>query len=149
MRMNVERLKKGVLKMLILEALENKPMHAYEIIKSIEKKFNGVYKPSPGSIYPVLKQLIANGLISVEEKEGKKIYLITEEGRQKYLKMKSEIKTIFSNSDGYRRLVSELFDIGLILYNYRENLDEERINKIRSILESCKNEIVKTLEELK
>lgn len=149
MKMNLERLRKGVLKLLILEALDTKPMHAYEIIKTIEKKFNGIYKPSPGSIYPVLKQLLANGLIVVEEKDNKKIYSITKEGREFYSKLKTEVKTVFSGKNGYRKLASELFDIGLILYNYRDSLTEENYNKIYSILERCRKEIEKTLEEFK
>lgn len=147
MKMNLERLRKGVLKMLILESLNQKPMHAYEIIKSIERKFNGIYKPSPGSIYPVLKQLLSAGLIVIEEKDNKKIYSITEEGKDLYSKMKLEIKTVFSSKNGYRKLVSELFDIGLVLYNYKDDLTEEDFNKIYSILESCKSEIEKILEK--
>ncbi|ARM74940.1 PadR family transcriptional regulator [Acidianus manzaensis] len=149
MKINLERLRKGTLKMLILEALDKKPMYAYEIIKSIEAKFNGIYKPSPGSIYPVLKQLVTNNLVSIEEKDNKKIYCITDKGKDTLKNMKTEVKTIFSSKNHYRKLVSELFDLGLILYSYKDSLNEENFNKIQSILERCRSEIEKTLDEAK
>lgn len=149
MKMNLERLRKGTLKLLILEALNDKPMHAYEIIKSIEKKFHGIYKPSPGSLYPVLKQLIESGMITVEEKDDKKIYIITDKGKEAFNKMKTEMKNVFTKNNQYRKLVSQLFEIGLIIYNFRDKLSEEDYEKINNIINGCKNEIEDLLNKLK
>ncbi|MUM65250.1 DUF4364 family protein [Acidianus infernus] len=149
MKMNLERLRKGTLKLLILEALNDKPMHAYEIIKSIEKKFHGIYKPSPGSLYPVLKQLIENGMITVEEKDDKKIYIITDKGKEAFNKMKTEMKNVFTKNNQYRKLVNQLFEIGLIIYNFRDKLSEEDYEKINNIINGCKNEIEDLLNKLK
>ncbi|PVU74008.1 PadR family transcriptional regulator [Acidianus hospitalis] len=149
MKMNLERLRKGTLKLLILEALNDKPMHAYEIIKSIEKKFHGIYKPSPGSLYPVLKQLIESGMINVEEKDDKKIYIITDKGKEAFNKMKTEMKNVFTKNNQYRKLVNQLFEIGLIIYNFRDKLSEEDYEKINNIINGCKNEIEDLLNKLK
>ncbi|AEE92938.1 transcriptional regulator, PadR-like family [Acidianus hospitalis W1] len=149
MKMNLERLRKGTLKLLILEALNDKPMHAYEIIKSIEKKFHGIYKPSPGSLYPVLKQLIESGMITVEEKDDKKIYIITDKGKEAFNKMKTEMKNVFTKNNQYRKLVNQLFEIGLIIYNFRDKLSEEDYEKINNIINECKNEIEDLLNKLK
>jgi DNA-binding PadR family transcriptional regulator len=149
MKMNLERLRKGTLKLLILEALNDKPMHAYEIIKSIEKKFHGIYKPSPGSLYPVLKQLIEIGMITVEEKDDKKIYIITDKGKEAFNKMKTEMKNVFTKNNQYRKLVNQLFEIGLIIYNFRDKLSEEDYEKINNIINGCKNEIEDLLNKLK
>jgi len=149
MKMNLERLRKGTLKLLILEALNDKPMHAYEIIKSIEKKFHGIYKPSPGSLYPVLKQLIESGMITVEEKDDKKIYIITDKGKEAFNKMKTEMKNVFTKNNQYRKLVNQLFEIGLIIYNFRYKLSEEDYKKINNIINGCKNEIEDLLNKLK
>ncbi|MCY0883236.1 MAG: PadR family transcriptional regulator [Acidianus infernus] len=149
MKMNLERLRKGTLKLLILEALNDKPMHAYEIIKSIEKKFHGIYKPSPGSLYPVLKQLIENGMVTVEEKDDKKIYIITDKGKEAFNKMKTEMKNVFTKNNQYRKLVNQLFEIGLIIYNFRDKLSEEDYEKINNIINGCKSEIEDLLNKLK
>ncbi|QKR00355.1 PadR family transcriptional regulator [Metallosphaera tengchongensis] len=147
MKMNIERLRRGALKMLILDALVGKPMHVYEIMKSIEKKFNGVYKPSPGSIYPVLKTLIGEGLVEVKEVNGRKVYEITQLGREKWEKGKSEIKSVFSSNSGYRRVISSLFDMSLVIYNYKDKLaDQEVYDKINAILMECRTKLEETLE---
>ncbi len=149
MKMNLERLRKGTLKLLILEALNEKPMHAYEIIKAIEKKFHGIYKPSPGSLYPVLKQLLESGMISMEEKDDKKIYIITDKGKETFGKMKNEMKNVFTKNNQYRKVVNQLFEIGLIIYNYRDKLNDNDYEKINEIINGCKSEIEDLLNKLK
>jgi DNA-binding PadR family transcriptional regulator len=147
--MNLERLKKGKLKLLILECLNEKPMHAYEIMKTIEKKFGGIYKPSPGSLYPVLKSLISQNLIRVEEKDSKKIYYITDKGESEYLRIKEKVNTFFATHSEYRRLISELINLGFFLYKYKDSLDEEKYEEISKILNKCKEEMENKLNERK
>ena len=76
---------RGFLKHYILKLLSDRPMHGYEIMGEVEKRSNGLWRPSAGSIYPSLMWLEDKGLIeevSSEEKErGKKAYRITEKGR--------------------------------------------------------------------
>lgn len=147
--MNLERLKKGNLKLLILECLNEKPMHAYEIMKTIEKKFGGIYKPSPGSLYPVLKSLISQNFVGVEEKDSKKIYYITEDGKKEYLMIKEKVNTFFATHNEYRRLVSQLINFGFLLYNYKDVLDEKKYKEISEILNKCEKEIESKLNEQK
>ncbi len=63
---------RGDIKYLILSVLEEKPMHGYQIINEIKEKFNGLYSPSPGTIYPTLQMLEEQRLIRVERKGEKK-----------------------------------------------------------------------------
>ena len=71
----------GDLRLLILQLLQEKPRHGYEIIKAIEEKLAGAYSPSPGVVYPTLTLLEELGHATVSEAQGKKRYTITEEGR--------------------------------------------------------------------
>jgi PadR family transcriptional regulator, regulatory protein PadR len=65
---------------LILFLLSKKPMHGQEIADEITRRKGE--KPSPGTIYPALKNLRQMGFISSDEKEGKTIvYTLTERGR--------------------------------------------------------------------
>ncbi|BCS92714.1 PadR family transcriptional regulator [Metallosphaera javensis (ex Sakai et al. 2022)] len=147
MKMNLERLRRGALKFLIMDALHHKPMHAYEIMKTIEGKFNGVYKPSPGSLYPVLKNLINEGLVKVEEHDGKKVYSLTDEGFKKWAETKANVKSVFSTPVDYRKLVSMLFDISLVLYSYREKMVNEKVyDEVSSVLMECRAKIERILE---
>lgn len=77
-----QRLKRGFLKYAILELLVEQPHHGYEIIKELEQRFGGMFRPSAGSVYPNLQVLEEEGSLSSKETEGRKIYTITEKGRQ-------------------------------------------------------------------
>jgi len=93
---------RGILKVLILKLLSEKPMHGYEIMEYLEKKLK--WRPSAGSIYPKLQEMEFEGLIEVsEEKVGgkiKKVYSLTERGKkefEKYKETKKEINEFASN----------------------------------------------------
>jgi DNA-binding PadR family transcriptional regulator len=139
-RISLERMKRGALKFMILSLLQEKPMYVYEIIKSINAKTNGLYKPSTGSIYPILRGLIKQGYVKVEEKDGKKIYSLTEEGRKKFEEIKAE-KDLIRNNPVKKKLVDSLFEIGLVIYNNRDKLDDQKVEKILNIIEGCKKNI--------
>ena len=75
----------GDLKFVILQLLDDKPRHGYEIIKELEERSGGRYAPSPGTVYPTLTLLEEMGYARSEtEAGGKKVYSITVEGK-KYL----------------------------------------------------------------
>ncbi|WP_371810278.1 PadR family transcriptional regulator [Acidianus sp. RZ1] len=120
------------------------------MIKTIEKKFSGLYKPSPGSVYPVIKSLVSEGLVKVDNVNGKKIYVITDSGRSTYKEMKEEAKNFFSQNNQYRKLTRSLFDIGLTLYNYKEILkDEKTFNEVMTVIDDCRKKIEAVLEGVK
>src|SRR5581483_12129806 len=72
---------RGDVKYALLELLQERPMHGYEMMKALEEKSGGFYVPSAGSIYPTLQMLEDRGLVTVAEAEGKKVYSITDTGR--------------------------------------------------------------------
>ncbi len=72
---------RGDIKFVLLELLQERPMHGYEMMKALEEKTGGFYTPSPGSIYPTLQMLEDGGMVTSAEVEGKKVYTITDAGR--------------------------------------------------------------------
>ena len=81
---------RGDLKYVILRLLSRKPMHGYEVMRALEEESGGCYSASPGSVYPTLQMLEDQGYVVCEEKEGKKVYTITEEGRE-FLKENGDV----------------------------------------------------------
>jgi DNA-binding PadR family transcriptional regulator len=71
---------RGNLKLLVLKALDKKPLSGYALMKYIEDKIGT--KPSPGSIYPVLDDLTKQKLVTCKKEGRKKIYSLTKEGRE-------------------------------------------------------------------
>ena len=75
------RVGRGEVRSAVLALLAEKPRHGYEIIREIEERSGGSWKPSAGSVYPTLQLLADEGLIAAEESNGRKIYSLTEAGR--------------------------------------------------------------------
>lgn len=76
------RVGRGDVRAAVLALLAEKPMHGYQIIHEIEERSGGRWKPSAGSVYPTLQLLADEGFISAEESNGRKIYSLTEAGRE-------------------------------------------------------------------
>jgi DNA-binding PadR family transcriptional regulator len=72
----------GGLRLYLLKLLDEAPRHGYEVIRLLQDRFMGVYAPSPGTIYPRLARLEEEGLVTHDEVDGKKVYRITDKGRQ-------------------------------------------------------------------
>ncbi|MBV9092600.1 MAG: helix-turn-helix transcriptional regulator [Streptosporangiaceae bacterium] len=79
----------GSLRLYLLKLLDEEPRHGYEVIRLLRDRFMGVYSPSPGTIYPRLARLEEEGLVTHDEVEGRKVYRITEAGREE-LRARSE-----------------------------------------------------------
>jgi DNA-binding PadR family transcriptional regulator len=79
----------GSLRLYLLRLLDEEPRHGYEVIRLLRDRFMGVYSPSPGTIYPRLARLEEEGLVTHDEVDGRKVYRITETGREE-LRSRSE-----------------------------------------------------------
>lgn len=67
--------------LLLLVQLDGSSKYGYEMLKSMKEAFNGIWEPKTGTVYPALKSLEKQGLVSMTEKEGVDFYNITEKGR--------------------------------------------------------------------
>ena len=73
--------RRGNVRAAILALLAERPMHGYEMIQELDQRTGGVWRPSPGSVYPTLQLLEDEGLIKSEEGGGRKAYSLTEAGQ--------------------------------------------------------------------
>ncbi len=72
----------GLTRYAILSVLKDSPTHGYDIIAQIERRTKGLWRPSPGSVYPILKELAEEGHLSKVEENRRDVYQITEKGRE-------------------------------------------------------------------
>src|SRR6266513_3959445 len=84
------------LQLIILALLAEKPSHGYEIIKALEERSGGFYAPSPGMVYPALTYLEELGYASVESEGAKKLYSISDEGREYLEQNRGVVDTILA-----------------------------------------------------
>lgn len=88
---------RGDMKFALLELLQERPMHGYEMMKALEERSGGFYVPSAGSIYPTLQMLEDRGLVTFAESEGKKVYTLTDAGRAALAERKKEEEQFAGN----------------------------------------------------
>ncbi len=76
------RMGRGDVRAAVLALLAEKPMHGYQIIHEIAERSGGTWKPSAGSVYPTLQLLADEGLVTAEEVNDRKVYSLTDTGRE-------------------------------------------------------------------
>jgi DNA-binding PadR family transcriptional regulator len=76
------RAKRGDVRAAILTVLAEEPMHGYQIMQRLQERSGGFWSPSAGSVYPTLQLLEDQGLVTSEEVEGRRVYTLTEKGRE-------------------------------------------------------------------
>jgi DNA-binding PadR family transcriptional regulator len=75
------RMRRGAIRTAILISLKDEPAHGYEVMRRLEEMSGGLWRPSPGSVYPHLQMLEDEGLVQSSEVEGSRTYTLTETGR--------------------------------------------------------------------
>src|SRR5688500_4544826 len=99
----------GDLRLYLLRLLEEQPRYGYELIRLIENRFFGLYSPSAGTIYPRLAALEEEGLVTHEEIGGRKIYKLTDAGREELAKRETETSDLEDRVMSWTRdLVSDI-----------------------------------------
>ena len=147
---------KGDLKYVILDLIKDKPCHGYEIIRILEERSHGFYTPSPGAVYPTLQLLEELGYIEATEQDGKKVYTITDEGKQ-FLSdrehfaedIKKHMREHWSpkNTTEMRETMAEIGRIGRLIGRSFRNIDAEKIRRIREVISRAYNDIETILEQ--
>lgn len=143
---------RGDLKFVILRLLAERPMHGYEVMRALEEESGGWYKASPGSVYPTLQMLEDEGYLRSEQDNGKKVYHITDEGREYLKSNRDAVDDIFDRvtsfadrfwgrevrglSGTFSRLAQVTFDRAM-----RWGDDPDTIDRMREILEDAIRDI--------
>jgi DNA-binding PadR family transcriptional regulator len=141
---------KGDLKYVILDLLKDKPRHGYEIIRELEEASHGLYKPSPGAVYPTLQMLEDLEYAVCTSQDGKKVYSITESGKSFLEERKDQtngVKNQMKNRWGFRNIgrmamiMKEYHALENLIGSAIRQLDEEKAKEIRSVLTRAYDEI--------
>jgi DNA-binding PadR family transcriptional regulator len=158
---------KGFLRYYVLELLSERPMSGSEIMDEVERITGGCWRPSPGSIYPLLAYLQDNGYIQEvpSGEAGVKRYTLTDKGKHLLEEQRRMREHIFAGRrlfappflgffwprvplekveetyESFRRLAKALFSLGLTL---KERFSEEAVKAVSDIL----NEAAQKIEDL-
>ncbi|WP_250550091.1 PadR family transcriptional regulator [Pseudonocardia sp. H11422] len=91
------RTSRGDVRLAVLALVAEQPRHGYEIIQEIAERSGGVWRPSPGSVYPTLSQLEDEGLVRVEQSDGRRIVHLTEEGTRYVAEHRDELDRVWAS----------------------------------------------------
>ncbi|MET3986049.1 helix-turn-helix transcriptional regulator [Streptomyces sp. PvR034] len=101
----------GRLRLYLLKLLDEAPRHGYEVIRLLEERFQGLYAPSAGTVYPRLAKLEAEGLVTHATEGGRKVYSITEAGRAELADRGGELADLeLEIRDSVSELAAEMRD---------------------------------------
>ncbi|WP_406112403.1 helix-turn-helix transcriptional regulator [Kitasatospora purpeofusca] len=81
----------GRLRLYLLKLLDEAPRHGYEVIRLLEERFQGLYAPSAGTVYPRLAKLEQEGLVAHSTEGGRKVYRLTDAGRAELATRQGEL----------------------------------------------------------
>lgn len=101
----------GRLRLYLLGLLDEAPRHGYEVIRLLEERFQGLYAPSAGTVYPRLAKLEAEGLVTHATEGGRKVYSITDAGREELAGRSGELADLeLEIRDSVAELAAEIRD---------------------------------------
>lgn len=102
------RAAKGNVRTAILALLAEEPRHGYQLMQDIAERSHGAWRPSPGSVYPVLSALQDEGLVDDEKVEGRRVFSLTAAGRAHVAERADELGAVFDAYDAAARDDEEL-----------------------------------------
>ncbi len=142
--------RRGLFKYIVLQYLQDKPCHGYEIIRALGHRFHGFYVPSPGTVYPRLGRLEKMGYVTCVERDGRKVYTITEEGRlflAENASLEKEINERLNdfenpeNAEEIRKTMRELARLSELLNWEMRRLKPEKLKRIQALLVHAQEEM--------
>lgn len=84
----------------VLALLAEEPRHGYQLMQEIRRRTNDEWRPSPGSIYPILQQLEDEGLVRTAEEGGRRVAHLTEAGREHVAGREEEFAALWESAAG-------------------------------------------------
>lgn len=160
---------KGFLRYQVLKLLDEKPMSGSEIISEIERQTEGRWKPSPGSIYPLLAWLQDKGYIkeATEQEAGIKRYELTDQGKsflQEHVEKREEMRKRFKHFgpgpgfmgpmwfEFYPEKAKELRratrDLAIAVWNLRDGLRREYSDEVAEEAQKVLEQAAKKIEDI-
>jgi DNA-binding PadR family transcriptional regulator len=132
--------------------LAEEPRNGYQIMQEVEERSDGVWRPSPGSVYPALAQLEDEGLIRSEEADGRKLFALTDAGQAFVQERGTEKPAPWEQmsgdvSDGRIELGKLMREVASAFVQVIRSGSEAQIAKAREVLVTARRELYQILAD--
>jgi DNA-binding PadR family transcriptional regulator len=146
------RARRGDIRAAILALLQEEPRNGYQIMQELKQRSQGMWNPSPGSVYPALQLLEDERLIANEEGPGGRVYALTKQGKAYVEKHADEIAApweALSNAagDGFVEMLSLFHQLGAAAMQVVQAGSAAQIAKAKKILVASRRSLYEILAE--
>lgn len=141
------RARRGDVRTGILAVLAEQPMHGYDVIRELESRSGGRWRPSPGSVYPTLQMLEDEGLVRSEGKDGRRVFEITDAGREALAARQGDTPPWEGEDDPMHELRNAAFQLGAAAMQVSGTGTPEQIAETKKILDDARKKIYGILAE--
>jgi DNA-binding PadR family transcriptional regulator len=139
------RARRGDVRAALLTLLAEEPRNGYQLMQEIERRSEGVWRPSPGSVYPALQQLEDEGLVRSDESEGRRLFHLTDSGREAAAAAEGEGAPWDAASEAVDSDVWELFgvarQVGMAVFQLAQAGTPEQLAAAREILTNARRSL--------
>jgi DNA-binding PadR family transcriptional regulator len=124
-------------------------MHGYQIIQELSERSGGAWNPSAGSVYPTLQLLEDEGLVTSEQASGKRVYGLTDAGRQAAADAAKQAAPWeeAAESDAGGALRSQMPRLGAAVWQIAMTGDDDKIARAADILSEARKKLFAILAE--
>ena len=145
-----DRARRGDVRAAVLLALEDAPMHGYQLIQEIDERSDGLWHPSPGAIYPALALLEDEGLVTITVEGGRKMASLTKTGRS-YIDENRETLgdpfTVQGPNPALREIGDLMRDLMIASKVLARSADENQLTKLRDLLAQTRRDFYRILAD--
>jgi DNA-binding PadR family transcriptional regulator len=145
------RARRGDVRLALLRLLAEEPRNGYQLMQAIEQRSEGLWRPSPGSVYPTLAQLEDEGLIRSVEADGARRFEITDAGREQLDRRADEAAPWEPTTEDAESPLSELgplvIQIGKATFQVASVGDQAQRDQARELLTDTRRALYRILAE--
>jgi len=145
------RRRRGDVRLALLMLLAEEPRNGYQLMQTIEERSGGRWRPSPGSVYPTLAQLEDEGLIRGIDRDGTKLFEITDQGRDRLSQSSVDPAPWEENEDpdapDLHRIASAVIQIGKAAWQVAQEGDERQIERAYETLAETRRSLYRILAQ--
>ncbi len=150
--MGMGRAPRGNVRAAILLLLGEEPRNGYQIMQEIGERSNGVWHPSPGSVYPALQQLEDEALVRVQEVNGQRAYALTDAGEAYLQAHRSEFGLPWDEASGavgndVHELVSLMRQSAVALFQVVRAGDSAQVARAAQLMRETRRTLYRILAE--
>ena len=140
---------RGDVRLSVLTLLGESPMHGYQIIQEITERSGGRWAPSPGSVYPTLQALEDEGLVTATKSEGKRVYELTDAGRQHLAALgeRAQAPWDIEDASGARELAEQMAQVGNAFHQVIRTGTPAQQAKAKAILSDARRGLYQILAD--